>query len=259
MKPDDLKKLSKNPDFIEGIYNYCDRWCERCAFTKRCMNYSMEEDPDEESKDATNIKFWNKIAENLHTAIELLKEAAEAQGIDITNILFAEKDVAEERTLRKKISAKHCAKESKKYSAIALEWLESHHNLFVEKQNELNKQIEMGCDPEELKSNADEIKNSIDVIHWYLFFIHVKTMRALHGKLEFKDDDPDLPSDSDGSAKIALIGCDRTLGSWAMLLNLFPEEEDSIIEILAKLEKIRRLLEREFPKARAFHRPGFDD
>ncbi len=33
MDKEQLKKLAKDPKFISGIYNYCDRWCERCAFT----------------------------------------------------------------------------------------------------------------------------------------------------------------------------------------------------------------------------------
>ena len=27
--------------FILGIFNYCDRWCERCPFTSRCRSFSM--------------------------------------------------------------------------------------------------------------------------------------------------------------------------------------------------------------------------
>lgn len=35
-----LLEMAENPDFIPGIYNYCDRWCERCAFTSRCLTYA---------------------------------------------------------------------------------------------------------------------------------------------------------------------------------------------------------------------------
>ena len=41
MDKDWIQCMAKNPDFIPGIYNYCDRWCERCAFTARCMNFAM--------------------------------------------------------------------------------------------------------------------------------------------------------------------------------------------------------------------------
>ena len=56
MDKERIKKLAQNPDFISGIYNYCDRWCERCAFTSRCMNFAMGEEffPDQASHDARN-------------------------------------------------------------------------------------------------------------------------------------------------------------------------------------------------------------
>jgi hypothetical protein len=31
MKKEEIKKLAENKDLIPGVYNYCDRWCERCA------------------------------------------------------------------------------------------------------------------------------------------------------------------------------------------------------------------------------------
>lgn len=50
--------------FIEGIYNYCDRWCERCPFASRCLNYAqlqMMEDErgfDPTERDVENAAFW---------------------------------------------------------------------------------------------------------------------------------------------------------------------------------------------------------
>src|SRR5262245_58416083 len=42
MRSKDFLDLAKDPNFISGIYNYCDRWCERCAFTSRCFLYATE-------------------------------------------------------------------------------------------------------------------------------------------------------------------------------------------------------------------------
>ena len=54
MDKENLKKLVQDPRFISGIFNYCDRWCERCSFTARCLNFAMEnEEMDEpENHDA---------------------------------------------------------------------------------------------------------------------------------------------------------------------------------------------------------------
>jgi hypothetical protein len=72
-------------------------------------------------------------------------------------------------------------------------------------------------------------------------------------------DDGDALKDSDGSAKVSLIGIDRSLASWGILLQHFPEEENTILDMLAHLEKLRKSVEKEFPDARSFKRPGFDD
>ena len=61
--------------FIPGIYNYCDYWCERCAFTRRCRNYQMgeelkradrDENADPADRDAANAAFWTALAEQLN-------------------------------------------------------------------------------------------------------------------------------------------------------------------------------------------------
>ena len=47
MNKDEFMELADNPNFISGIHNYCDRWCERCQFTSRCAVYAIEQaDPD---------------------------------------------------------------------------------------------------------------------------------------------------------------------------------------------------------------------
>ncbi len=85
-------------------------------------------------------------------------------------------------------------------------------------------------------------------------------MRALHGKFEDRYEMPDdIPKDSDGSAKIALIATDRSISAWGKLLKHLPKSEDEILEILVLLERLRNMTEKEFPDARKFVRPGFDE
>ena len=68
-----------------------------------------------------------------------------------------------------------------------------------------------------------------------------------------------FPRNSDGSAKIALIGMDRSLLAWTELRPHFPEQEDVILDFQLRLARIRGETERLFPNARAFVRPGFDE
>ena len=56
LKTKDLLELAGDPRFISGIYNYCDRWCERCQFTSRCLLYAQERESagDTEANDIHN-------------------------------------------------------------------------------------------------------------------------------------------------------------------------------------------------------------
>ena len=63
----------------------------------------------------------------------------------------------------------------------------------------------------------------------------------------------------DGSAKVALIGIDRSISAWNILLPCFSDQERQILDLIALLENIRKRVEIQFPGARDFIRPGFDE
>jgi hypothetical protein len=47
---DRMLELARKEGYIDSIFNYCDRWCERCAFTAKCRNYESSKDaPDPDS------------------------------------------------------------------------------------------------------------------------------------------------------------------------------------------------------------------
>ena len=83
MKKERLKKLADDERFIPGIYNYCDRWCERCPQTAHCLNLALSEEEfaDPETRDIKNEAFWKKLSEAFSDALDLLREAAEECGI----------------------------------------------------------------------------------------------------------------------------------------------------------------------------------
>jgi hypothetical protein len=68
-----------------------------------------------------------------------------------------------------------------------------------------------------------------------------------------------LPKDSDGSAKVALIGIDRSIAAWRLMQLSLTERDNSIVPLILQLERLRHRLEKSFPDARGFIRPGFDE
>ncbi len=75
----------------KGINNYCDRWCERCTMTDKCLPHAQEqaikeEATDLETNDIHNEKFWESIHLSFQVTLELLHEEAKRQGIDLDNL-----------------------------------------------------------------------------------------------------------------------------------------------------------------------------
>lgn len=260
MDKERLKKLAEDPRFIQSIYNYCDRWCERCPFTSRCLNFALgEEEFDQlESQDLDNEAFWKKLSETFHMTLELLKEAAEEQGIDLDSI-DTEK-VEEEERLNNELARDHeCSRMAKLYSEMADDWLESARELFSSEEEEISAVEPLEQPDNSPAENNDSLLEPVEVVGWYQHLIYVKLMRAIRGELlEEPEILDEYPKDSDGSAKVALIGIDRSIAAWGEIRNLFPHRNDQIMDILLHLEQLRRKVEKTFPQARAFIRPGFD-
>jgi hypothetical protein len=248
-----LKDPAENKRFIEGIYNYCDRWCERCSFTSRCLNFAMAEDEPEhaENRDARNQAFWQKLGETLQVTLELLHEFAEEHGIDLDAIHSEE--AAETEKLRDEMARDHgCCRAARSYGEMVNDWFESARGFMGQREAEPGEEATADA-------RAREVEAALEVIRWYQHQIYVKLIRAVRGSL---NDDPEteegFQKDSDGSAKVALIGIDRSLAAWGEVRRSLPFLEQETVRLLVHLERLHREVEKAFPEARAFIRPGFD-
>ncbi|OHB54415.1 MAG: hypothetical protein A2173_06685 [Planctomycetes bacterium RBG_13_44_8b] len=259
MDKEHIKKLAENPDFIPGVYNYCDRWCERCPLTSRCMNFDLSEAEfdNPQSRDINNKAFWQKLTEVFQTTLEMLKETAKEQDIDLDSLDV--RQASEEHEKTREIAENHqCCRAAKAYSQIVKDWFDSANELFEEKADELSGQIQLGLPGSDPASEAAGLKDSVEIIRWYQHFIYVKLVRAITSCLEDVPGDSVTEYDANGSAKIALIAMDRSIAAWGQMSNHFPQLNDEILDILVHLDRLRRKTEAEFPNARAFIRPGFD-
>ena len=248
-----------NPNFVEGIFDYCDRWCERCLFTHRCMNYAVyrQEFPDTSENEITNEQWWQKFADFFRKTIATVKEQAKSYGFDLETI--DDDLIAEDRRLTDRAADYPCSKASREYSQMVSQWFDSSSDLFTEKANQLNHALQLelpGTEPEE---SALQINDAADVIRWYQHQIHVKLVRAARGMLADDDDDEFRTEDANGSAKVALIGIDRSIAAWGVLYENLPSNTDEILDILVHLQRLQNDTQQCFPNARSFIRPGLDN
>lgn len=257
MDKEDLFKHARDPKNIPGIYNYCDRWCERCQFTSRCLNCSLDEKQNYRlhERDITNASFWEKIKESLQLAVSLIEDMAEKEGINLDSIEI-------ERDENEKNLVHVLSYMSKTYADMVDDFYNTNAHLL---ENEAQKQDANShlklIQPQTTGASVSlELEDVVEVIKWYQYPIHFKLSRALKSKENEKNLKlEDFPKDSDGSAKIALIEIDRSISAWGELLNHFASQRKEILEIISYLKRIREIAENEFPNARAFIRPGFDE
>ena len=248
-----LKKLAGDERFIPGIYNYCDRWCERCPQTLRCLNFALSEEDfsDSETRDIRNEAFWKKLSEILMEAGEMLKEGARKWGVDLETLDLA----ADTESIRARDEAAEnhvICRAARAYGSMVEDWFKRTEGLLFETAV--------------VGAEGVDLEEAFEVIRWYQYFIAAKVMRAIRGKMEDDEDeddeeeekDNDFPSDSDGSAKIALIALDRSIGAWAVILHSNNLHGEGVLEIISFLDRLRQAVEQTFPEARAFIRPGFD-
>jgi hypothetical protein len=256
-----LKELAGDPRFISGVYNYCDRWCERCPLTARCLVYATEQQEDADdptSRDIRNQAFWKRLEGMFLEAQEMLEEIMKERGIEIDPAELAEVERKDKRRHEETWSHPY-AVAGNEYAKAVRAWFETAASRFQERAEEIESHRRMelpGADPE---MDARLLQDATEVIQWYQRQIAVKIMRAVGSARRDEETDSELAhGDADGSAKVALIGMDRSLTAWSEILRQLPDEEDRILPLLAALSRLRRDIEAAFPNARAFIRPGFD-
>jgi hypothetical protein len=125
MDPDRIEEMARDPRFIPGIYNYCDRWCERCPFTFRCLNYVMGKEMeagDCQSRDAENEAFWDRLHETFESTMEMIEEQTEEMDFDLDDVELDDFLEKEENV--------HDAARSQPYSRTAKRYIDTVDNWF---------------------------------------------------------------------------------------------------------------------------------
>ncbi|MBU0764183.1 MAG: hypothetical protein KJ607_05045 [Bacteroidetes bacterium] len=243
--------MRKGPDEndIPGIYNYCDRWCEKCAFTGRCTNYAMSDElfDDEDITDDAESETKEVNLMMHETSQELLQE----QKKDIETERKDVEDIISRRDPEElKIKNHPVAKVSYQYGMDVFDWMKA-------KSAQIDLLLESGIIKGREGLTGAE---AIETIRWYSHFIAAKLYRAVSGYTRLDDEFYEIGTyDMNGSAKIALIAIEKSIEAWDKLLKQFPRLEEDISTFISTLVTMGKETEQLFPDARSFIRPGFDE
>lgn len=268
MSKKELKKLAE-AGFIPGIYNFCDRWCEKCTQKTKCMSFVVGKKMEE--KLGTTFEGGNLQAEKENTWVylknifdstyEILHDLAEERGIEIEDI-YASEDVdkglwadeynqalQDEEYNDLEVTVSEIVQICIIYENLSEECLEKVFAVLDEKEWE----------PDSFEGK--ETTDALDKISWYLDVIQSKIRRALLGHWQSRDAVVRKQSEDDcnGSAKVALLCMEASDMSWEILKKYCPlEVKKNIIHLQVVLGQLVRDVEARFPDARKFRRPGFD-
>lgn len=252
----------REENFIPGIFNYCNAWCERCSFRLRCRNYAMTADEDGNPIDHTAVGGIEKIEENLRKAMDLLSEQGEERDFDPAELMNVEepdpedmKEWEEESEREEKAAREHPLHTiTQTYMDQAQAWLEAN-------EERIEKRLRLLQSGTHTHNDGARLANASEVAHWYVFMIHVKCHRALTGRGDMHEEHWGSPvqSDANGSAKVALLGAEESLSAWVAMTETLPEVKDELMPFLSMLRRTIRMIEHVFPDARRFVRAGFDE
>lgn len=221
--------------FIVGVYNYCDRWCERCAFTGRCRVFADEQRMAFElagtgmATQTPGGRDSTPVLRSLGALVATMEEMPD----DLTAVSGNDE---EERTRWPRLTDEESA--------------------LVERVMAVGERLWNAAVPEP-PADDPQLKDAIATIHHFAFFLCPKVHRALEGRERCEEDG--LQSDALGSAKVALLAIEQVSDAWLRLAEGGVVAVTAAAPVLTELQAIARELERRFPRARDFVRPGFDE
>lgn len=217
--------------FIVGIFNYCDRWCERCPLTGRCRLFADEKEIDFEQGNGplTEPRAVRERRRLFAEVAELHERAAELQ---------------EPTPLELKESAGRLPADLEPSTGVD-PWLLEHSIEVRKKITEL-----------ELSANPS-VRLAMQTIKYFALFVPMKMVRIL--SQVSREGPGDQQSDANGSGKAALLGLDRMEQAWRSLIESHHVSAAVAAPFLAEIARMQRNINRAVPNARAFIRPGFDE
>jgi len=220
--------------FIVGIFNYCDRWCERCALTSHCGLFA--DNAEMEASCDPNLKAV-AAAPPLPEDVPPPPPAWMREFIAEANEACRNPPSREEwERMRPQVPSEHqeINARAKEYAVRTFQWLTATE-----------------------RTSPGLPGDPRDVITWFHMMIAAKVNRALTRWPDVDSSEDEF--DNDGSAKVALLGIDESHGAWLELVERGLVARNEADPFIGDLVWLGDALERVRPHAREFVRPAFDE
>jgi len=225
-------KAAADPTLIPGIYDACDQWCMYCHATQWCLAHRCGS-----ALRSTGGDVHLTLADRLYEGIIFLKQLSEAEGRATPEIdaMLSDDPRQCEHIF---IPDDPLEKIGRRYGRMSDAYLCSRPDF----------PFAMRFRP----SGA----TPFEVFAWYHQLVPAKVYRAVMSAAAAARGDQSRHDDALISAKVALLGIDRSLDAVSVMKA--GDDDPRLDALQAQLRRLRREVEGRFPSARGFIRPGLD-
>lgn len=268
-----MNELNFMHENISGIYNYCDRWCEKCTYTNRCLLFKQEAEReikhilrDENKNDAEVLAKdlsddFKEAFDHINKFMDEEDEEYEEFEKNSSDFDDEEEDDDDESFFKEEIN------DDGRPSAF----LKNADNPLILHSEKLFKDFYKYYDvlkskyPEELDEKNPEnfLQQNLDTLGWYTPQIHVKIRMCFWNKHNLsKSKDPELIEIDEEmfnvSARIAFVGIENCINALNSLHQQKIAMQSETIYLLTTTRQIKEMFVEEFPTGLTYRRPYFD-
>lgn len=249
--------------FVSGIYNYCDRWCERCAFTEKCYLYHEEQSFMEREVLAGNDpnsmeSAIRSIEDSFGKAMQMLAQMAEERGVDLNELPPAEpRGNYREHPLfiqamdwGKRLEALVDRMHSELEDVAVKVGLQ-----FAREHADCQEESDLALAGREADQTIARFKDAFELLARYRFLVPAKVGRATSALVEKERD----LRDANGTARLLQICLERIISSLWIAGEFHRPWLEGSLSVAAGAEALRRALDSALPGHRTFVRPGLDE
>jgi hypothetical protein len=240
---------------IPGVYNYCDSWCERCRFQRRCRVFRDQQRLDAALGAGMTVETAVRMTYEDDDEVEPGPPMKASERLEVESFFKSLSDAASHSPTPEELREEERRRRLRKSDPLSVdsrEYADLTHALL----KLLRPIVEAGGDAIVLAA--------AETVERFGHTIFVKTLRAVGGQINVDgDDDEDemrefSMSDGNGCAKLVRLLIGESRDAWEVLLH--AGHGDGVpARMIERLERLDVGIAERFPRAMEFVRPGFDD
>lgn len=254
---------------ISGIYNYCDRWCEKCCYTHRCLLFKQQAEREIEyilkDENTNEEDYFSKLsADELENIEQLLADDLEEN--DFSNeeefdFEDEENEEFDELELDEFFDEEYLDEEKDDLESHPL--IQLAEEMFSEFENYsrlINEYFPL--EVEKYDTSVPLIKN-LQILSWYSPQILVKIRMCYWAKKQIEKAGSKVSQENKDetlnvSARLAYLGIEKCIASLSEILSQQRQIQTETNLLLSTFKIVRKMFLEEFPNGQTYSRPYFD-